>query len=86
MNVVCASCKLDLRRATVSSAITVLDVRVFAADLLITVPSGVEVSVEVDSVAASKTVHLTDQAVPPNAPCLLVRGVVVAGAIKVLDA
>jgi hypothetical protein len=83
--VACGACKLDLRRATVSAPLTVLEVRVLAASLEIIVPTGVDVDVEAASVMASKTLRLSGPAPSGARPRILVRGTVVAGQLRVED-
>src|SRR5579859_7750586 len=49
---VLASCKLDLRGATISSRVTTIEIRAVFSNVEIIVPEGVEVVVDVSSFAA----------------------------------
>lgn len=83
--VACGACTLDLRRATVSAPLTVLQVQVVVGRLDIIVPIGVDVDVAVMSVLANKRLCLSGPMPSGAPPRILVRGSVVAGELHVED-
>jgi Domain of unknown function (DUF1707) len=83
--VACGACKLDLRRATVSAPLTLLEAQVVVGSLEIIVPIGVDVDVEVFSLLANKSLRLGGPLPSGAPPRILVRGTVVAGELRVQD-
>ena len=83
--VVLGTCKLDLRRATISARVTSIAVRVLFGSLEMVVPSGVEVDVNASSFGSNKTIRLTGPATRPDAPRIEIHGYVLGGSLTVRD-
>jgi len=81
------SCKLDLRRATISSGVTELNVYVYFGSLELLVPEGVEVEVEAAAILSGREIKLSATSMPSDfKPLIRVTGTVVFGSINVRDA
>ena len=82
---VMGSCKLDLRRAAISAAVTTIDVRVVMGSVNVIVPEGVEVDLDATTIMGSRTVKLKGPPPAPGAPVIVIRGLVVMGDVTVRD-
>lgn len=85
MLVVLGSCKLDLRRSTISAKVTTIVARVVLGSLEVVVPSGVEIEVDAGAFAASRTLRLGGPPPRPDAPRIVIRAVVFGGSLTVRD-
>jgi hypothetical protein len=86
INVVLGSCKLDLRRATISSDVTTLDVRVLLGSLELLVPEGVDIDVEAGAILAGREIKLTRPGSTSGLkPVIRITGMVTLGSINVRD-
>jgi hypothetical protein len=83
---VLGTCKLDLRSARVSSAVTTVDVSSVLGAVDVIVPAGVEVDLEVHAVLGARDVRLAGTPPAPGAPIIRITGIVVLGALNVRDA
>ena len=82
---VMGSCKLDLRRAAISAAVTTIDVRVVMGSVNVIVPEGVEVDLDATTIMGSRTAKLKGPPPQPGAPLIIIRGLVVMGDVTVRD-
>lgn len=79
------SCKLDLRRASITSRQTTIAVRVLFGRLEMIVPSGVELDVEAWTVLSQKALRLGGPPPGSDVPRIVVRGSVLGGSLVVRD-
>lgn len=80
------SCKLDLRRATISSGVTELNVNIYFGSLDLIVPGGVNVEVEAAAILSGREIKLSDVSIPSDLkPLIRVTGTVALGSINVRD-
>jgi hypothetical protein len=79
------SCKLDLRRATISAPVTVIDVHVLMGNVNVIVPEGVEVELDATPIMGSRSLKLKGKPPEPGAPVVVIRGLVVMGDLTVRD-
>jgi len=82
---VLGSCKIDLRSARISAAVTTLEVAAVLGSIDVIVPAGVEVELEVHAVLASRDMRM-GAAPPSGAPVIRITGVVLLGSLNVHDA
>jgi Domain of unknown function (DUF1707)/Cell wall-active antibiotics response 4TMS YvqF len=81
------SCKLDLRKATISSELIEMDVRVMFGSLDLLVPEGVDVDVEAASILSGREIKLSQTSAASDLkPLIRITGTVVCGSINVRDA
>jgi hypothetical protein len=85
VQVLAGNCKLDLRGATISSRVTTIEANVIAGDFHVIVPEGIEVDLEMNVLAASRTLRLAGAPPPPGAPIVRITGRVIAGSVTVRD-
>jgi len=83
---VLGSCKIDLRSARISAAITTLHMVSVLGSIDVIVPAGVEVELEVHAVVGSRDLHMGTSAPPAGAPVIRITGMVVLGSLNVRDA
>ncbi len=80
------SCKLDLRKATISSDVTTLDVRVVMGSLELLVPPGVDVEVEAAIIMASREIKMSRATAPTGGrPLIRITGMAIMGSVNVRD-
>jgi Domain of unknown function (DUF1707)/Cell wall-active antibiotics response 4TMS YvqF len=84
--VVLGNCKLDLRRATISSSVTTLHLQVVMGAVEVIVPRGVEVELEASSVLSSKVLRVNGPTPVGDPPRIVITGIVIAGSLSVRDA
>jgi hypothetical protein len=81
---VLGSCKIDLRSARISAAVTTLEVAAVLGSIDVIVPPGVEVELEVHAVLGSRDMRM-GTAPPSGAPLIRITGMVLLGSLNVLD-
>jgi len=87
VSAILGSCKLDLRRATISSEVTTLHVQVFMGSLDLIVPPGVAVDIDAMLILSGRNVRLSHStAASVNQPLIRVTGSIVLGSINARDA
>ncbi len=82
---VLGSCKIDLRSARISAAVTTLEVSAVLGSIDVIVPAGVEVDVEVHALLGSRDMRV-GAAPPDGAPIIRITGMVLLGSLNVRDA
>jgi hypothetical protein len=82
---VLGSCKIDLRSARISAAVTTLEVSAVLGSIDVIVPAGVEVDVEVHALLGSRDMRV-GAAPPEGAPIIRITGMVLLGSLNVRDA
>jgi hypothetical protein len=82
---VLGSCKIDLRSARISAAVTTLDVSAVLGSIDVIVPAGVEVDLEVHALLGSRDMRM-GTAPPAGAPVIRITGMVLLGSLNVRDA
>lgn len=82
---VLGSCKIDLRSARISAAVTTLEVASVLGSIDVIVPAGVEVELEVHAVLGSRDMRM-GTAPPSGAPLIRITGMVLLGSLNVRDA
>jgi hypothetical protein len=82
---VLGSCKIDLRSARISAAVTTLEVAAVLGSIDVIVPAGVEVELEVHALLGSRDMRM-GTAPPAGAPVIRVTGMVLLGSLNVRDA
>jgi len=82
---VLGSCKIDLRSARISAAVTTLEVASVLGSIDVIVPAGVEVDLEVHAVLGSRDMRM-GAAPPSGAPVIRITGMVLLGSLNVHDA
>src|SRR5712692_2566497 len=82
---VLGSCKIDLRSARVSAAVTTLEVASVLGSIDVIVPAGVEVELEVHAVLGSRDLRM-GPAPPAGAPLIRITGMALLGSLNVRDA
>ncbi len=82
---VLGSCKIDLRSARISAAVTTLEVVAVLGSIDVFVPAGVEVELEVHALLGSRDMRMG--AAPPaaGAPVIRITGAVLLGSLNVRD-
>jgi hypothetical protein len=83
---VLGSCKIDLRSARISAAVTRLDVASVLGSVDVIVPPGVEVELEVHAVLGSRDMRVASAAPAAGAPLIRITGMVLLGSLNVRDA
>jgi hypothetical protein len=83
---VLGSCKIDLRSARISAAVTTLEVGVVLGSVDVIVPAGVEVELEVHAVLGSRDLRVAGTPPAPGAPVVRLTGMVLLGSLSVRDA
>ena len=83
--VIMGSCKLDLRRAAISSPVTTIDVHVLMGNVNVIVPEGVEIELEVTPIMGSRSLKLKGKPPEGDAPLVVIRGLVLMGDVTVRD-
>ena len=81
---VLGSCKIDLRSARISAAVTTLEVSAVLGSIDVIVPVGVEVDLEVHALLGSRDMRM-GTAPPAGAPVIRVTGMVLLGSLNVRD-
>jgi len=81
ITVVLGSARLDLRHATITARETTIAVHVVLGSLEVIVPRGVDAEVDAVTFLSSKAVRLIGPAALPDAPRIVVHGVVVGGSL-----
>ncbi len=80
------SCKLDLRRATISSDVTEIHVNVYFGSLDLIIPEGVEIDVEAAVILGGREVKLAHPTSPSDyRPLIRVTGAVALGSVNIRD-
>lgn len=79
------SCKLDLRRVTISAPLTVIRAYVVMGNVNVIVPEGVEVELDGLAVMGSRSLKLKGPPAQPGAPVVRVEGLVLMGDVTVRD-
>jgi hypothetical protein len=79
------SCKIDLRSARISAAVTTLEVSAVLGSIDVIVPAGVEVDLEVHALLGSRDMRM-GTAPPAGAPVIRITGMVLLGSLNVRDA
>jgi len=80
------SCKLDLRRATISSEITTIDSRIICGSLDLIVPEGVDIEIDAAMILSGRSVKLSHSTASSSLkPLIRITGTVFAGSITVRD-
>jgi hypothetical protein len=82
---VLGSCRIDLRSARISAAVTTLRVASVLGSIDVIVPTGVEVELEVHAVLGSRDLRM-GPAPPAGAPLIRITGMVLLGSLNVRDA
>jgi hypothetical protein len=82
---VMGECKLDLRRAALSAAVTVIRAHVVMGNLKVIVPEGVDVDLDATTIMGSRKVVLSGPPAAPDAPLVRVEGLVLMGELTVRD-
>ena len=82
---VLGSCKIDLRSARISAAVTTLEVTAVLGSIDVIVPVGVEVDLEVHALLGSRDMRM-GAAPPAGAPVIRITGMVLLGSLTVRDA
>jgi hypothetical protein len=82
---VLGSCKIDLRSARISAAVTTLEVSAVLGSIDVIVPAGVEVDLEVHALLGSRDMRV-GAAPPEGAPIIRITGMVLLGSLNVRDA
>lgn len=82
---VLGSCKIDMRSARISAAVTTLEVAAVLGSIDVFVPAGVEVELEVHALLGSRDMRMG--AAPPaaGAPVIRITGAVLLGSLNVRD-
>jgi hypothetical protein len=80
------SCKVDLRSARISAAVTTLEVSAVLGSVDVIVPAGVEVELEVHAVLGSRDLRVAGNPPAPGAPVIRITGMVLLGSLNVRDA
>jgi len=83
---VLGSCKVDLRSARISAAVTTLEVSAVLGSVDVIVPAGVEVEFEVHAVLGSRDLRVAGNPPAPGAPVIRITGMVLLGSLNVRDA
>jgi hypothetical protein len=83
---VLGSCKIDLRSARISAAVTRLDVASVLGSVDVIVPPGIEVELEVHAVLGSRDVRVAGAPPSAGAPVIRITGMVLLGSLSVRDA
>ena len=82
---VMGECKLDLRRAAISAAVTTIRVHVVMGNLKVIVPEGVDVDLDATAIMGSRKVVLSGPPPPRDAPLVRVEGLILMGELTVRD-
>jgi len=82
---VLGSCKIDLRSARISAAVTTLEAAAVLGSIDVIVPVGVEVDLEVHALLGSRDMRM-GAAPPAGAPVIRITGMVLLGSLTVRDA
>ena len=83
---VLGSCRIDLRSARISAAVTTLDVAAVLGSVDVIVPAGVEVDLEVMAFLGSRDLRVAAAPPAPGAPVVRITGFVLLGSLNVRDA
>jgi hypothetical protein len=83
---VLGSCKIDMRSARISAAVTTLEVSAVLGSIDVIVPTGVEVDLEVHALLGSRDMRTATAPPAPGAPVIRITGVVLLGSLNVRDA
>jgi hypothetical protein len=83
---VLGSCKIDLRSARISAAVTTLEVSAVLGSIDVIVPAGVEVDLEVHALLGSRDLRMGAGPPAAGAPVIRITGVVLLGSLNVRDA
>ncbi len=83
---VLGSCKIDMRSARISAAVTTLEVTAVLGSIDVIVPTGVEVDLEVHALLGSRDMRTATAAPAPGAPVIRITGIVLLGSLNVRDA
>jgi hypothetical protein len=83
---VLGSCKVDLRSARISAAVTTIEVSAVLGSVDVIVPAGVEVELEVHAVLGSRDLRVAGMPPAPGAPVIRITGMVLLGSLNVRDA
>jgi len=82
---VMGECKLDLRRAAISAAVTTIRAHVVMGNLKVIVPEGVDVDLDAMVIMGSRKLVLSGPPPAPGAPLVRVEGLVLMGELTVRD-
>ncbi len=83
---VLGSCKIDLRSARISAAVTTLAVSAVLGSIDVIVPAGVEVDLEVHALLGSRDMRMGTAPPAAGAPVIHITGMVLLGSLNVRDA
>jgi len=83
---VLGSCKLDLRSARISAAVTTIDVSSVLGSVEVIVPTGVEVEIEVHAILGSRDMRMAGGPPATGAPIIRITGIVLLGSLNIRDA
>jgi hypothetical protein len=83
---VLGSCKIDLRSARISAAVTTFDIAAVLGSVDVIVPAGVEVDLEVMAFLGSRDVRVAATPPVPGAPVVRITGFVLLGSLNIRDA
>src|SRR6266851_3389998 len=83
---VLGSCKIDLRSARISAAVTTLEVASVLGSIDVIVPAGVEVELEVHALLGSRDMRMGTAPPAAGAPVIHITGMVLLGSLNVRDA
>ena len=83
---VLGSCKIDLRSARISAAVTTLEVSAVLGSIDVIVPAGVEVDLEVHALLGSRDMRMGTAPPATGAPVIRITGMVLLGLLNVRDA
>lgn len=83
---VLGNCKVDLRSARISAAVSTIDIASVLSSVEVIVPAGVEVELEVHALLGARDMRLAGTAPAIGAPLIRITGRVLLGALNVRDA
>lgn len=80
---VMGECKLDLREATITSAVTIIKTRILMGALKVVVPEGVAVELEVLTIMGEAKSRVVGPPAKPGAPIVRITGLAIMGSVEV---